>query len=152
LGSLVALLCLTMHVDDLAPTLLGFDPGRDKCGLALARANKIWRHEVVPSDRALALVQQWHCTYGINHVIIGNQTTSTHWRQQLQTHLPAAVTIHPVDERNSTLVARDRYWQIFPPRGWQRLIPQGLRLPPRPIDDIVAIVLLERYCGHRLTP
>ncbi|MGA1285815.1 MAG: resolvase, partial [Prochlorothrix sp.] len=26
-----------------------------------------------------------------------------------------------------------------------RLIPQGLRQPPRPIDDIVAILLIERY-------
>lgn len=61
-----------------------------------------------------------------------------------------AVEVIAVDERNSTLEARDRYWQLFAPQGWQRLIPKGLRLPPRPIDDIVAIVLLERYCGYPL--
>jgi RNase H-fold protein (predicted Holliday junction resolvase) len=50
-----------------------------------------------------------------------------------------------VDERYSTLEARDRYWQMYPPKGIERLIPQGLRQPPRPIDDIVAILLIERY-------
>jgi hypothetical protein len=34
---------------------------------------------------------------------------------------------------------------MYPPRGLQRLIPQGLRIPARPIDDIVAILLIERY-------
>jgi len=132
------------------PTYVGFDPGRDKCGLALATPTEIWAHEVVASDRALALVQHWQRTYGIRQVIMGNQTTSQHWLQTLQAHLPADVGIHQVDERNSTLVARDRYWQLFPPRGMQKFIPHGLRLPPRPIDDIVAIVLLERHCGHQL--
>jgi hypothetical protein len=34
---------------------------------------------------------------------------------------------------------------MFPPQGFNRLIPQGMRNPPRPVDDIVAIVLIERY-------
>ncbi|BAC08202.1 Holliday junction resolvase RuvX [Thermosynechococcus vestitus] len=127
---------------------LGFDPGQDKCGLALALGQEVVRHEVVASDRAIACVQEWHQAYPFEQVIIGNQTTSRRWQQQLQAAL--AVEIIPVDERHSTLEARDRYWQLFPPRGWQRLIPKGLRVPPRPIDDIVAIVLLERYCGYPL--
>jgi hypothetical protein len=34
---------------------------------------------------------------------------------------------------------------MFPPKGLQKLIPQGMRLPDRPIDDIVAILLIERH-------
>ncbi|MDE5111236.1 MAG: resolvase, partial [Trichodesmium sp. St7_bin2_1] len=45
----------------------------------------------------------------------------------------------------SSLEARERYWQIYPPRGFVRLIPPGMRIPPKPIDDIVAIILIERY-------
>lgn len=128
--------------------LLGFDPGRDKCGLAVAIGQAVVRHEVVASDRAIARVQAWHDAYPFEQVIMGNQTTSREWQYQLQQAL--ALEVIPVDERNSTLEARDRYWQLFPPKGWQRWIPKGLRVPPRPIDDIVAIVLLERYCGHPL--
>jgi hypothetical protein len=50
-----------------------------------------------------------------------------------------------VAEQFTSQLARQRYWQMYPPRGWQRLIPEGMRLPPRPIDDIVAIILLERW-------
>jgi hypothetical protein len=55
-----------------------------------------------------------------------------------------------VDERYTSLEARDRYWQMFPPKGITKLLPQGMRTPPRPIDDIVAILLIERYLS-RLT-
>ncbi len=50
-----------------------------------------------------------------------------------------------VDERYSTLEARDRYWKMYPPKGLYHLIPQSLRPIPRPVDDIVAILLIERY-------
>jgi hypothetical protein len=56
-----------------------------------------------------------------------------------------------VDERYSTLQARDRYWQMFPPTGFTKLIPQGMRDVPRPIDDIVAILLVERYLAQGQT-
>jgi hypothetical protein len=55
-----------------------------------------------------------------------------------------------VDERGTTLEARRRYWQLFPPRGWRRLLPQGLRQPPRDWDDVVAQLLLERRLGRTL--
>jgi hypothetical protein len=34
---------------------------------------------------------------------------------------------------------------MYPPKGLTRLIPKSLRVPPRPVDDIVAILLIERY-------
>jgi sarcosine oxidase subunit alpha len=33
---------------------------------------------------------------------------------------------------------------------FSRLLPAGLRLPPRDIDDVVAQLLIERYCGVTL--
>jgi RNase H-fold protein (predicted Holliday junction resolvase) len=74
---------------------------------------------------------------------MGNQTTSKSWLQKIAARITIPITL--VDERNSTLEARDRYWQMFPPKGLQKLIPQGMRLPNRPIDDIVAILLIERH-------
>ena len=74
---------------------------------------------------------------------MGNQTTSKSWREKIAARVTIPITL--VDERNSTLEARDRYWQMFPPKGLQKLIPQGMRLPDRPIDDIVAILLIERH-------
>jgi RNase H-fold protein (predicted Holliday junction resolvase) len=74
---------------------------------------------------------------------MGNQTTSKSWHEKIAARVTIPITL--VDERNSTLEARDRYWLMFPPKGLQKLIPQGMRLPDRPIDDIVAILLIERH-------
>lgn len=138
--------------------LLGFDPGRDKCGLALVQSNigdsgllgsEVLRHDVVMAEEAIAHIQALLQRFCIATLIIGNQTTSKQWQQRLRSELIAEPfpEIVPVDERNTTLLARDRYWQMFPPQGLRRLLPQGLRQPPRPIDDIVAILLVERYLG-----
>ena len=128
---------------------LGFDPGRDKCGMAVVETNHcVHYHEVILSDdvteKLVSLCQQ----FPIEQLIIGNQTTAKQWKAQLEKMLLRPIPITMVDERNSSVEARDRYWQMYPPQGLTRLIPQGLRVPPRPIDDIVAILLIERYLAQ----
>ena len=76
---------------------------------------------------------------------MGNQTTAKNWQQKIESSISLSQPIMMVDERNSSLEARDRYWEMYPPKGLKKLIPQGMRLPPRPVDDIVAILLIERY-------
>lgn len=126
--------------------ILGFDPGRDKCGVAVMGKNqKVIYHQVVPSSEAIATIQQLSEQFTIETIVMGDQTTAKSWKQKISGELSAAVPIILVDERYSSLEARDRYWQMYPPQGLQRLIPQGMRQPPRPIDDIVAILLIERY-------
>jgi RNase H-fold protein (predicted Holliday junction resolvase) len=126
--------------------LLGFDPGRDKCGLAvMGKQQQLLYHQVVPSAEAIATLQQLCQQFSIATLVMGDQTTAKKWKQKLERELSASLPIVLVDERYSSLEARDRYWQMYPPTGLQRLIPQGMREPPRPIDDIVAILLIERY-------
>jgi RNase H-fold protein (predicted Holliday junction resolvase) len=126
--------------------ILGFDPGRDKCGVALMGLNRqIAYHEVVSSEVVINTLQSLCQQFSIEKLVIGDRTTAKQWRQKLQEKLPNTIAIIAIDEHNSTLEARDRYWQMYPPQGIQRLIPQGMRQPPRPIDDIVAILLIERH-------
>jgi RNase H-fold protein (predicted Holliday junction resolvase) len=132
---------------------LGFDPGRDKCGVAVRSGDgELLYHEVVLSGSAIATLQSLYQQYDISIVVMGNQTTAKTWRKQLGEALPDTIEIMMVDERYSTLEARDRYWQMYPPQGLARLIPEGLRSPPRPIDDIVAILLIERYLKSKPDP
>jgi RNase H-fold protein (predicted Holliday junction resolvase) len=128
---------------------LGFDPGKDKCGLAIVDANQqpIW-HQVVRSDSVLAQLAAILVAEPIALLIMGDQTASKQWESRLQAAFPE-LEIVQVDERYSSLEARDRYWQMYPPQGLARLLPQGMRQPPRPIDDIVAILLVERYLAAR---
>ena len=132
------------------PVILGFDPGRQKCGLAIMGLDRsLHYHQVIASDDAIHCIQTLRQTYPISIVVMGDQTTSKNWKQRLMA-LPDPLRVMMVDERYSTLEARDRYWLMYPPKGLNQLIPKGLRSLPRPIDDIVAILLIERYLS-RLT-
>ena len=133
------------------PTILGFDPGRDKCGVAVMGLDRqLYNHQVVAADEAIAQISRLREQFPISLIIMGDQTTAKKWKQKLEQELNPSLNIVLVDERYTTLEARDRYWQMFPPTGLTKLLPKGMRQPPRPIDDIVAILLIERYL-NRLT-
>ncbi|MBW4616894.1 MAG: Holliday junction resolvase RuvX [Desmonostoc vinosum HA7617-LM4] len=133
------------------PVILGFDPGRDKCGLAVMGLDRqVHYHQVVAANEAIAAIETLRQKFPISLLIMGDQTTAKRWKQQLHQELADQLNIILVNERYTTLEARDRYWQMYPPKGLTKLLPQGMRQPPRPIDDIVAILLIERYL-NRLT-
>lgn len=126
-------------------TILGLDPGRDKCGVAIMRGKQeVIYHQVIDSNSAIAIIAQLVQQYDLDLIVMGDGTTSKNWYQQIKSDV-GAVSVITINEANSTLKARDLYWEMYPPRGLQRLVPQGLRVPPRPVDDIVAIILIERY-------
>lgn len=128
-----------------AQNILGLDPGRDKCGVAVMNRQQVVERQIIDSSETIAIIQQLCCRYNIRSIVMGDGTTSQAWREKIESSLTTGIEIAVVDEKNSTLEARDRYWTMYPPRGLQRLIPRGMRIPPRPVDDIVAILLLERY-------
>jgi RNase H-fold protein (predicted Holliday junction resolvase) len=129
--------------------ILGFDPGRDKCGVAVMGLDRqVAYHRVVLAEDAIATLVSLCSQFPIELIVMGDQTTSASWKQRISATL-SAVKIVQVDERYSSLEARDRFWEMYPPQGFNRLIPQGMRTPPRPVDDIVAIVLIERYFNQR---
>lgn len=136
----------TNQTTALQEVLLGFDPGRDKCGLAVMDCHQtLYHHEVVAAEEAIATIQSIQHTFHVQRIILGDQTTSATWKRRLEYELTPSIPVSLVDERYTTLAARDRYWKLYPPRNFLQLIPQGLRQIPRPIDDIVAILLIERY-------
>jgi RNase H-fold protein (predicted Holliday junction resolvase) len=133
------------------PVILGFDPGRDKCGIGVMGLDRqLLYHEVVLANEAIANIERQLQQFPVSLMVMGDQTTAKQWKQRLHQELNQPINIILVDERYTTLEARDRYWQMYPPQGITKILPKGMRQPPRPIDDIVAILLIERYL-QRLT-
>ncbi len=135
--------------------LAAIDPGRSKCGLVISdpQARTILVAAVLPPERALERLRQWQEQHApLVAVLLGNGTGSGAWRPWLAAIAPLQL----VPEAGTTLAARQRYWQLEPAQGWRRLLPPGLRQPPRDWDDVVAQLLLERHLGRelprRLTP
>ena len=48
-----------------------------------------------------------------------------------------------MNERGSTLRARFRYWEIWPPNPLIRWLPKEILFPPENLDAVVALILLE---------
>ena len=129
--------------------LAGLDPGRNKCGLVRTDAScrSILEAAVLPPERCYATVEEWQRLGLITALVLGDGTGSHAWISRLERLLP----VHTIDERHTTLEARKRYWVLEPARGWRRLLPDGLRTPPRDWDDVVAQLLVERWLGRQLT-
>ena len=131
--------------------LLGFDPGKQKCGIALMGLDrKLMFQAVIPSPEAIAKVADLLASYPISLMVMGDQTASKEWKAQMQSAFPD-LRIITVDERYSSEEARQRFWQIYPAKGLMKLVPLGMRSPDRPIDDIVAAILIERYLSRLIS-
>jgi hypothetical protein len=130
--------------------LAAIDPGRSKCGLVLAdpEAARVLAAGILPPLRCRELLLQWHQQQPLKGVLLGNGTGSQPWQPWLAEQQLAPLL---VPEAGTSLAARERYWQLEPPRGWRLLLPRGLRLPPRDVDDVVAQILVERHLGRLLT-
>ncbi|AGY59820.1 hypothetical protein [Gloeobacter kilaueensis] len=130
--------------------ILGIDPGRSKCGLAVVGLDrKLYYRSVVSGDELLAQVGRLLGELPISTLVIGDQTTSTYWQEQIKRAFPE-VRLVAVAERYSSEEARKRYWDLHPPKGLLRLVPRDFRLPPEAYDDVVAMILIERYLAGLL--
>lgn len=130
-----------------APAILAVDPGREKCGVAVVDASgRIAFRAVVDSGVLLDRLAELIDRHPHPVLILGDRTGSRHWRRRIEAALgPRLGGIELVDEHLSTFEARQRYLADHPARGWRRLVPRPFRLPDRPVDDYVAVILAERY-------
>lgn len=132
---------------DRSRVVVGIDPGRAKCGLAVVSSDGVLERVVVSVDEvglvAAELARRHHAAL----LVLGSRTGSDEVRRALEQagiQLPIVV----VEEHMSTLQARRRYWSENPPGCLMALIPTGMREPPEPFDDWAAVLLAERYLSR----
>ncbi len=91
-------------------------------------------------------VSDWVRRYGVIRIVVGGGTGSSAVRAALS-RVAGLPPLETVEETGTTMEARRRYFRDHPPRGWRRLLPITLQLPPEEYDDYVAELLLERALG-----
>lgn len=129
-------------------TVLAIDPGSGKCGLALVRRDAksnielLWR-AVVPRDQLVEKLREAFAVAPYQMVIVGGSTQSRAVVNEVREAMPSMATL-VVDEKDTSMHARERYWTHNRRRGWRRLVPATLQVPPEPVDDFAALILAER--------
>ncbi|HLW47140.1 MAG TPA: Holliday junction resolvase RuvX [bacterium] len=135
-------------------TVLGIDPGRDKCGVALCVPGRVVARAIVAPSELPRLVARWMADYQVETVVVGGGTGSQEILAALRgvsaTGRRAEITVE--DERATTLDARRRYFEDHPRRGWRRLVPVSFQVPPEAYDDYAAAVIAQRYVERAAVP
>ncbi len=140
---------------------LGIDPGRAKVGFVFVEGESLLASGVVPKALfgdfvRIVTAQSWRSLAlwllegdasslegrRIGVIVIGGGTGTEDVRAELER---AGFSVVVVEEAFSTLEARSLYWKLHPPRGWRRIIPLSLLVPPRDLDDLAAWVLVLRF-------
>ncbi|HHT89442.1 MAG TPA: RuvX/YqgF family protein [Firmicutes bacterium] len=124
--------------------VLGIDPGREKCGLAVVSPNLVLVKRVVARGEFLDLAREYIRQYNVARIVLGDGTGSKDFLQEIEGVLPVVT----VDEQYTTEEARKRYWLDHRPKGWRRFLPTSMQVPPEPFDDYVAVILAERYLSE----
>lgn len=126
--------------------VLAVDPGREKCGVALlAPDGVVLIQRVVPTGQLADMIGALAAEHEPT-VIMGNGTTSAAAKERVEM-LGCSVLL--VDEYRTTDAAKEAYWTANPPRGWRRLVPRGMLVPPVPVDDFVAVILAQRFLAKQ---
>lgn len=129
-------------------TVLAIDPGSSKCGMALAtrdsegKVHLLWS-AISPRDEAVRHLVTAHEVAPYTMIIVGSGTASKPLIADIRAEMPS-MAILIVDEKDTTFQARERYWEHHQRRGWRRLLPSTLQVPPEPIDNFAALILAER--------
>jgi hypothetical protein len=127
--------------------LLGVDPGTAKCGLVvLDAAGETLYRAVVTVEQLPAALEEIRRRYAPEQVALGNRTGSARVEEMIRRALPE-VAVARVGEHRSTEEARRLYWDYHPPRGWRRLAPRAMLVPPEALDAYAAEVVARRWRG-----
>ena len=124
---------------------ISIDPGKKKCGLLLAniQSGKVIEAGIASLNKCYDLVSFWNENYNIRKIIIGDGTNCKYIKNELKRK--NLFDISYVNEKGSTLRARFRYWEIWPPNYFLRWLPKEILFPPENLDAIVALILLEDF-------
>ncbi len=129
---------------------ISIDPGNKKCGLLLAdiKSGNVIKAGISSLNRFSDVVALWNEEYHVSKIVIGNGTNCKYIEHELEKK--NIFNFAYINETGSTLRARFRYWEIWPPNYFIRWLPKEILFPPDNLDAVVALILLEDFLKYNL--
>ena len=110
------------------------------------KSGKVLKAGVSSLNKFSDVVFLWNQEYNVSQIIIGDGTNCKYIENQLKQKNIFNWTY--VNEKGSTLRARFRYWEIWPPNYFIRWLPKEMLFPPDNLDAVVALILLEDFLKY----
>lgn len=125
--------------------ILGIDPGRNKCGVAvLTEDGKEVFKDISKTSKLSKKLEEVLENYSIDKIILGNGTYADKIYNILKLLFDEKKIIF-INEENSTYIAEQKYLKDNPPLGLNFLNKIMKFKPKKPLDDYTAVVLVEKY-------
>ena len=124
--------------------IITIDPGISKCGIIVADLNekKVYEALVVNSNFLLKYLKRKYQEENTIQFLIGNGTSSEIYIGALNKILPNLII---AEEKNSTYRAKQRYFEIFPLKGFQCFLPREIFILNKNLDALAALIIMEEY-------
>ena len=125
--------------------LVGIDPGKSKCGLAVVYVDGERKSiDVVPTKSIADRIEEELRSGPVAAFCVGHATSCEAIVELCKARWPD-IPRRIVDETNTTLLARRLYYDDHPPKGLWRFVPRGLLVPTVPLDGYAAVLIVDRY-------
>ena len=123
---------------------VAIDPGISKCGIVVAdiKNQKVCRAQVIQSKNLITVAEKIYKSENKPQFLIGNGTSSQKYVNDLGELIPNLLI---VEEKNSTFRAKQRYFEIFPLRGFKSYLPREIFILNKNLDALAALVIMEDY-------
>ncbi len=130
----------------MGTVILSIDPGTEKCGIALLNLKgEVLNQLILPFNELEPFIKKITEMHSPMKVAIGN---STGCKRVIQIMNQMKINYEIIEERYSSLEARQLYFKMHPPRGLKKLLPKGFWVPSVAIDDWSAVIIGQRYLAH----
>ncbi len=131
---------------------LAVDPGRDKTGIALLDNKGLVGMTIVESNALVPQIESFlrKNEADLQGIVCGNGTH--HQKISAELKMIAEkynVVVKIVDEYNTTVEGRQRYWEMTERKGWRKFLPASWFMPPVPVDDYTAWIIGERFLKEK---
>lgn len=131
--------------------ILAADPGSEKTGMAVVEEDgSLVIKKVIRTKEFEKEAEDLLSGHPVSAFIMGNGTHHKEIQKRADAvlekmGLPFRTIL--VDEKYTTEMGEQWYWEDHPTKGLSRLIPKGMRTVPVPIDDYVAWIIGCIYLG-----
>ena len=128
--------------------VIAIDPGSSKCGVTIAdiKEKKVYEAVVIKSHLLLKYVKKKYQSEKNIQLLIGNGTSSKMYIKYLNQFEPDLII---AEEKNSTYRAKQRYFEIFPPKGLKSFLPKEIFILNKNLDAFAALIIMEDYYKYK---
>lgn len=128
-------------------TVIGIDPGKKICGICAEDSEKgTLKKETVSAEKLSECLQKYIREFPDAVIVCGDSATGKSLNNIFAEN---NISVQYSDEKNSTIEARELYWQEHSKPWWAFFLPKSMLCPKDRTDDYASVVIAKKYIKNK---